>query len=249
MTRWLARGEVELPGHLDWLSDLEHQQVQGLRFTKRRREYLTRRWTAKHAVAAELGLADHPAALAAIEVRHHDSGAPWAAVDGRPASLDISLTDRAGWAVCLVRVDAPPGSLGVDLELVEPRSAGFVADFLTPAEQGFVSGRSTAEARDLAANLVWSAKEAALKVLGVGLRADTRTVEVSVDHDVGPDGWSALRVSHHDGTVFPGWWRREGSFVLTVAGRAPLPPPERLPASADLAAAVPWHSWVDQPLV
>jgi 4'-phosphopantetheinyl transferase len=249
MTRWLARGEVELPDHLDWLSDLEQRQVQGLRFTKRRREYLTRRWTAKHAVAAVLGLADHPAGLATIEVRHHDTGAPWAAVDGRPAPLDISLTDRAGWAVCLVGADASGGSLGVDLELVEPRSVGFVVDFLTPAEQRFVAGRSTREARDLAANLVWSAKEAALKVLGVGLRADTRTVEVTVADGGGPGGWSALRVRHTDGSVFPGWWRREGSFVLTVAGRTASPPPERLPIGADLATAEPRHSWVDQPLV
>ncbi len=48
----------------------------------------------------------------------------------------------------------------------------------------------------------------ALKVLRVGLRADTRTVEVTIDHAVRPDGWGAMTVVGRDGTVFPGWWRR-----------------------------------------
>lgn len=246
--RWLARGEIELPGHLDWLSAGERADVDGIRFAKRRSEYLTRRWTAKHAVAAELGLGRDAAGLAAIEVRHHGGGAPWVSIDGRRSEVDISLTDRAGWAVCLVRAGAAPGSLGIDLELVEPRSTGFVTDFLTETEQRFVSGQPSADARDLAANLLWSAKEAALKVLRVGLRADTRTVEVAVDGDVRLDGWARLDVHHVGGSVFPGWWRRDGSFVLTVASRTAGPPPERLATSADLAAAVPVHSWVDQPL-
>jgi 4'-phosphopantetheinyl transferase len=246
--RWLARGEIELPGHLDWLSPLERSQAESLRFAKRRSEYLTRRWTAKHAVAAELGLPHDPTALTAIEVRHHDSGAPWVAIAGSVADIDISLTDRAGWAVCLVRAGEPAGTLGIDLELVEPRSAGFVRDFLTEPEQRYVTGQATADARDMAANLVWSAKEAALKVLRVGLRADTRTVEVVADHTVRADGWASLTVTHRDGDVFPGWWRRDGTFLLTVASRIGGQPPDVLSGSSDLASAAPLHSWVDQPL-
>ena len=71
------------------------------------------------------------ASLARIEVRHRSSGAPYVHLDGRPAAVDVSLSDRAGWAVCLV---GPPGSaesgtLGIDLEVVEPRSDEFVTDF------------------------------------------------------------------------------------------------------------------------
>lgn len=247
--RWLARGEIELPGHLDWLSERERAEVAALRFTKRRVEYLTRRWTAKHAIVAELSLAADLDAMRRIEVRHHQSGAPWVALDDHPVDIDISLTDRAGWAVCLVRHGAPPGSLGIDLELVEPRSDGFVSDFLTAAEQHFVATRSTSDAHDLAANLIWSAKESALKVLRVGLRADTRSVEVAIDGDVRTDGWASLVVTHEDGTLFPGWWRRDGSFVLTIATTADGPPPTRSDVSADLATAAPVHSWIDQPLV
>jgi len=48
------------------------------------------------------------------------------------------MTDRADWAVCLASTETV--ALGCDLELVEPRSDGFVADYLTPAEQEFVLG-------------------------------------------------------------------------------------------------------------
>ena len=69
-------------------------------------------------------------------------------------------------------------AVGCDLELVEPRTPGFVADFLTAAEQQSVASRPDPDA---AANLIWSAKESALKVLQTGLRRDTRSVEVAVD--------------------------------------------------------------------
>jgi len=42
-------------------------------------------------------------------------------------------------------------------------------------------GRHGLSPRDKAANLIWSAKDAALKVLKVGLRADTREIELEFD--------------------------------------------------------------------
>lgn len=247
--RWLARGEPELPGDDGWLSARERAQAASIRFTKRQREYLTRRFTAKHAIADGLELsAVDLADLARIEVRNHPSGAPWVAVDDEPAPIEISLTDRAGWAVCLVGTEPARGTLGIDLELVEPRSTGFVNDFLTEPERRYVLER-TGHERDLAANLMWSAKEAALKVLQVGLRADTRTVEVEPSDSTRDDGWAELAIRSVDGEHFHGWWRRDGWFVLTVATRAPIDPPALMPGSADLASAEPTHSWLTDPLV
>ena len=160
---WLAHGEHEVPASADWLSPRERAVLAGLRYTKRRVEFLTRRWTAKRAVAAVLDRDVAPIALAAVEIRHHVTGAPYVEVDGRPVAIDVSLSDRAGWAVCLV---GPPGGsrgpLGIDLELVEPRSDAFVGDFFTADESAYVRRLAAGEARDEAANLIWSAKEAAL---------------------------------------------------------------------------------------
>lgn len=137
------------------------------------------------------------------------------------------------------------GTVGVDLEVVEPRSTRFVADFFTTAEREYVNDLSL-EAHDEAANLIWSAKEAALKVQQVGLRVDTRTVEVDLSVDRHVDGWSAMTVRGTNG-VMPGWWRRCGVFVLTIAFADPAEPPQLLPNSGDLDTAMPQHSWVQSP--
>ena len=161
--RWLARNEYALPADPGWLSRYEAERAAGYRFPKRRAEYLLRRYTAKQAVAAATGLPVDLASLARVEIRNAPSGAPYAVVHGTPAGVALSLTDRAGWAVCVVGT----GTVGCDLELVEPRSAGFVHDFLTRAERDRVARSADPDA---AANLFWSAKESALKVLRTGLR-------------------------------------------------------------------------------
>jgi 4'-phosphopantetheinyl transferase len=243
--QWLARGEGELPQDDAWLAPAEAARLARMRFTKRRTEYRLRRWAGKQAVAAVAGLDPTPDRLAGIQVLNRPTGAPYVLVDGEPIGVDVSLTDRAGWAVCLI--GSPGGAVGVDLEVVEPRSEGFVSDFLTVPEIDFVRSLPTELERDAAANLLWSAKESALKVLRTGLRADTRSVQVRLDGARRPDGWAALDVEATGGRRFPGWWRRDGVFVLTVTYDAPAEPPLLLAATADLAAASPVHSWVDRP--
>ncbi len=281
---WLVVGESQLPRGLDWLSQREATRLAGMRFTKRRNEYLLRRWAGKVAVATLAGRRTDPASLRGVEVLNRATGAPEVWLGGRPCGLQVSLTDRAGWAVCLVdEASGSAGSVGVDLELVEPRSAGFVQDFLTPAEQRDVNSRPDEQERHAAANLIWSAKESALKVLQTGLRADTRDVEVTVAREPDGAGWMPLRVRARGdlallgrvdartvtgdpaggdpvtgdpaggdpvpgGRMLPGWWRRDGVFLLTLACERALPPPVPLDGSADLATAVPVHSWLSDPL-
>jgi 4'-phosphopantetheinyl transferase len=252
--QWIARGEGQVPAGQQWLTGAEATRAAGMRFTKRRNEYLVRRYAGKCAVAAAVGLPSEPADLGRIGVLNRMTGAPYVEVDGRALGLDISLTDRAGWAVCLVGPDL--GAVGVDLEIVEPRSDGFVSDFLTPAEQAVVAAAPGPDGHDAAANLIWSAKESALKVLRTGLRADTRTVEVVLEDPAGistgggrADGWQRLTVSSGD-RRFPGWWRRDGVFLLTMVAASGLDdPPEKLPGSVDLTSAEPIHSWVTHPMV
>lgn len=241
---WLARGESHLPTGLAWLSPAEAGHAAGMRFAKRRSEFLIARWAAKNALARFLSVPATVDALGRIEIRHAPTGAPRAWVDGRPADVRLSLTDRAGWAVCLVS-DAP-GPVGCDLELVEERSTGFVADFLTSAERDYVESAANSDGRHLAANLIWSAKESGLKVLETGLRRDTRSVEVTVTSMA--DGWNRLSVRTAEGPEFPGWWSRFGEFVLTVATEAGSPEPVELDDPPLLRDAVPAHSWLGQPL-
>ena len=242
---WFACTEDDLPTTDTWLSEAECHRAQRQRFTKRRTELLLRRWAGKQALARVLGLPHDVGSLARIEVLNHDTGAPYGLLDGVPVAAAISLTDRAGWAVCAIVA----GDLGVgcDLELVEPRSRGFVADFLTGAERDHLGSLPGSE-RDAAANVLWSAKESALKVLTTGLRRDSRSVEVSAPPAPGPDGWAPLSVEVDHRRRLTGWWRRDGAFVLSAVTARPTGAPVRLPGSADLRSAEPVHSWRERPL-
>jgi 4'-phosphopantetheinyl transferase len=240
--RWLARGVQDVPASGDWLTPAESARLASLRFPKRRSEVRLARWTAKLALAAALGLEDDAATLAGIEIRPAATGAPAAFLGEEPAPVAVSLTDRADWAVCLVA----PGDLavGCDLELVEPRSDAFVRDWLTRAEQDLVLGAAPGEPRQVLANLVWSAKESALKALQTGLRRDTRSVEVDVVDSSGHERWARLCVRAEEGLTFPGWWRRYGDFLLTCAADAACDPPVSLEDPPRLAGATPSHSWL-----
>jgi 4'-phosphopantetheinyl transferase len=251
VAHWLAQGERDIPATEEWLTPDEAARAGSIRFTKRRAEYLLRRWVCKQAVATAVGLPVDLSSLARIEVTNRPSGAPAVLVAGEDVGFDVSLSDRAGWAVCLV--GRALGRLGCDLEIVEPRTAGFVADFLTVTEGAYVASCVPAD-RDAAANLIWSAKESALKVLQTGLRRDTRSVEV-VLAAAGPGTalggattWAGLQVRTAEGAVLSGWWRRAGTFLVTTVSEMQLPAPMALTGSRDLDTAEPMHSWMDHPL-
>jgi phosphopantetheinyl transferase len=207
----------------------------------RREGFLLRRWTARRALAARLGLAPDFPSLATIVIRRDAQGAPTAWRSGRPLPVSMSLSDRAGRACCVV---GPPGlALGCDLERVEPRSEAFVTDFLTVREQLFVMAAEEDE-RDLRPALLWSAKESALKALGVGLRRDTRSLEVVLSPPAAGETWSPLAVSAVEGRHFAGWWRRVDDLVLTVLADPPAAAPTSL---APTVTESPWARSVPGP--
>ena len=171
--------------------------------------------------------------------------APRLHIDGRPAARGVSLSDRAGCAICLVAND--PVSVGCDVEIVEPRSDAFIRDYLTEAERRMVA--AAGQERHKAANLVWSAKESALKVLGTGLRRDTCSVEVTVrEPNPAQRAWSPLEVRTDEGPVFAGWWRPSGAFLVTACWPGGGPSPAALEAESPIDTMLPSHHWVDRPV-
>jgi 4'-phosphopantetheinyl transferase len=217
---WLEQTEADVPADNDWLSPRESLRLETMRFPKRRADWRLGRWTAKCAVAACL---PWHAAPAEIEIRAADCGAPEIFYSNLPSDLRISLSHRDGVACCVV--GEASDALGCDLELVEPHSPAFVADYFTPEEQRLVADTCAAD-RVLLVSLLWSAKESALKALRIGLRADTRSVTVHTPPlpAAGRETWQKLMVSHAGGNLH-GWWRCGGNLVRTlVAAPAPGPP-------------------------
>jgi len=232
---WLEQNEPDVPDENRWLSDGETLRLTGMRFAKRRADWRLGRWTAKRALAACLHLSADLAALANIEIRTASSGAPEVFFLNQKALLTISLSHRAGTAMCSVALGAT--RLGCDLETVEPRIATFAADYFTLNEQALVE-RTILQDRPLLVTLLWSAKESALKALNVGLRLDTNSVEVSLLDALplqvedppqqpypardAPERWRPLLVCYSAREIFCGWWRHANHLVRTVVSAEPL---------------------------
>lgn len=238
--RWWSAGLSSLPADESWVDGTEATRFASMRFNKRRNEAMLARYTAKVTLAMARELPVVPHRLTDVTVRNASDGAPEAWIDGQPADLVLAMTDRADWAVAAVLEGRD--RIGCDLELVEPRSPAFIRDWFTDAEQALVANSPEP---DLTANLVWSAKESALKVLRTGLRRPTRSVEVQLGST--GETWSSLEVHGHEGVRMPGWWIRYGSFVLTVAAVVDTAEPVSLEDPPPLAEASPAHSWLDAP--
>lgn len=237
---WLSAGVDHVPELDGWVDAELARRLTAMRYEKRHSESRLARWTAKSAVALHLGWEPSEQTLRSIVIRNAPDGAP--EVDAGVETIALAMTDRSDWAVCMVA----DGNfrIGCDLEVVEPRSEAFVDDYFTPSEVAMVT---TSNDRDLFANLIWSAKESALKVMRTGLRRDTRSVEVTLEPPR-DDGWQPLVVVSTSGRRFPGWWLRLGDFVLTCAAEVDIAPPVALREPPALASAVPSHSWLERPM-
>jgi 4'-phosphopantetheinyl transferase len=220
---WLEQTEADVPAEDQWLNAREKSRLAGLRFDKRRADWRLGRWTAKCAVASCLNLPADLHSLVDIEIRAAPSGVPEVFLFDQRASISLSLSHRAGQALCAVGFSG--ASLGCDLELVEARDHSFVTGFFTSNEQKLVEQAPAGE-RPLLVTLLWSAKESALKTLHVGLRLDTTSVEVKPTHAVlhqekgshqcGYIDWSRLFVRCIGDQILYGWWRSANDMVRTV---------------------------------
>ncbi len=195
---------------------------------RRRADWLAGRLAAKAVVAAALGEilpGEWPAR--AIEIATEPGGRPCARLAPElaeiaglapgellPVSVTISHVDAC--ALCAAapwRVEGGGArrALGIDLGRIEPRSPAFLETFLVEDERRFVRDAAGRE-RDVRANLVWCAKEAVLKAVGLGLTVDTLELSCRPGVDLAdPAEW---RMAPSDGD-----WR---PFVATC-GPALLP--------------------------
>ncbi len=149
----------------------------------------------------------------------------------------------------------PGRRLGCDLEIVEPRTDSFIADYFAGEEQDLIERTSAADRPRLLA-LLWSAKESGLKALRTGLRLDTRSVIVYPGHPSrhegevetaedssfifrldGQNNWRPLYVVCEDGRIFCGWWQYTGDLMRTMVASPPSAPPIFLEAPTHIATS------------
>jgi 4'-phosphopantetheinyl transferase len=221
-------------------STLEREVLAGLRFPKRRREWLLGRWTAKRLLQR-----CHPAyrslSLQAITVGNDADGAPYLSVEGEGRlAMSLSISHRDDRAFCALSPTLPP-SIGVDIERIEPRDPAFVHDFFTTDEDARV-WTCPPSRRDALITVIWSAKESVLKALRHGLRMDTRRVEIV--HVAGIEVIKTV-AGHPSGGCPPGgcpsvWEPPDETWhEIRIKCAADCPPPDTVPICAW------WRPWED----
>ncbi len=219
------------------LSPREEANLAGLAFLPRRRKWLLGRAAAKQLVrevARDPALRDDT-----ISVLNQPSGAPFVLIEGQGGwPYPISISHRSDIGMAASSMD-PSVHIGADVETIESRDLALVRQFFAD-DEAEMADQAGAE-RDLVVARLWSAKEAVLKLLGLGLRVDTRSIVVNL---VGkmffgcPVGWLPMDVKlsaesyiktplHTFRQPFEQSvrivWRQEGACVLTVATAATAP--------------------------
>lgn len=208
----------------DFLHPLEIEHWQTLRVEKRRKEWILGRRAAKELVAGMLHektgqLFD----LRQIAVVPHTDGWPVLALPegASVAAMTLSISHTHEVAFCGA-VEGENRLLGVDIEAIETRAAGFAEEYFTPLENQFLAV-APAEQHATLINAIWSGKEAALKAIRRGLAEDTRLVSCLPHPLMGDrEGWLPVRIvwdeerSTRPMPLLAGYWRREADLVMTV---------------------------------
>lgn len=235
---WLEEPASGVPETNEWLNEAELAILGGLALPKRHAEWRLGRWVAKRALSYYWHSVPEPRNLRRIELRAATSGAPQVYIDGVPVPVAISISHSHGIGLCAVSRYA--SALGCDIERVEPRSDGFL-DYFTPVELAQIE-QYTSKQKELLVTVLWSAKESGLKALRTGLRADTRSLDVTpVGFDSQRFGdavsslnkastpWRPLVLRSKNTGMLQGWWQCVGDSVRTfVATPTIIQPPASL---------------------
>ena len=170
---------IAYPGSLhDWLADDEERLLRGLATPKRKRDWLAARLAAKRLVGRRLEALGRPAVHREIRILATPDREPFVALPGeRDGLYPISLSHAGDWGACAL---APSGcKIGFDLERIEPRDPAWPN---VMADESELDAELKASAERL--TRLWTAKEAVLKLLGLGLSVDMRSVRPRADGTV-----------------------------------------------------------------
>jgi len=202
------------------LTPRERRIHEAFRFERRRGDWLAGRLAAKQVL---LGWLDEPGlAPGDVEILPEESRLPLAyrvLEDGgnRMLPVSVSISHRGGAAAAAV-LGAQSGTVGVDLEVMEPRSEALAEDNFTRHERDILRSLPSGPAR-WGIGIVWSLKEAALKAAGLGLSVpatDAQVVEIDAD-----GGTAAVRLSGEASEGEPvlarAWLRLDEPLIVTVA--------------------------------
>jgi 4'-phosphopantetheinyl transferase len=209
------------------LAPLEENRYRQLKTGKRRRDWLMGRWTAKLLILQAVGRAcgeklpcGEDLRLNEIAILNDEAGVPYACYHQERLPFHLTISHSSDCAFCAIS-GGNSVYLGVDVEQITPLSGLFAAEYFTRDEIDLLNQGAPSEAHISA---IWSAKEAVLKAVGLGLSVDTRSVSclVSLADEV-PGFWAPFAI---EWVVDPwagslpalaGYWQRCGEYIFTLA--------------------------------
>lgn len=218
---WIKQEKADIPQSLDWLHDSEMKVLAGLKFEKRRLDWLLGRWTAKNAVRLFSKVHDlsiPEVLISEIEICAAENGAPEVFYHSKRIPVVISISHSNGIGLCAINIS--PFKIGCDAEIIEARTPLFLQDYFKESEKDFIKSQETSD-KDLWINLIWSIKEATLKAKRTGLRIDPLRVEVEFPIDLIDNDWKPVRTSLLESKeVFWGYWRQCKKMIYTFSSDA-----------------------------
>lgn len=196
--------EVSEPGPEAWAQLHPDERALGQAMAERRREeWVAGRRALRRALASVVG----PAAAAA-PIASDDRGAPRVA-----AGMVGSISHKRSLAVALAARDTG-WTVGIDLELDEPRRVDIAHKVLTPLELAALAAEDTA-GRDRALLRAFTLKEAIYKAIDPHLRRYVGFLEVEVWPE--PDGGAVVAPVTDWGLAVEAAWYGDGRHLVATA--------------------------------
>ena len=168
--RWVAASDVREETQLGLLSDAERARFHGIRHPRARQHFLLGRVALRLLLADRLAM--HPAAVPLVV-------APDGSVDVAANLIRVSIAHAGRCAVAV----AARRTVGVDLEVIQPRERGVEEFMLHSSEREAYEHLPLDRTRRLI--LYWTLKEAVLKALRTGLRRSPKRVRLVVNLEYG----------------------------------------------------------------
>ncbi|MEA2070463.1 MAG: beta-ketoacyl synthase N-terminal-like domain-containing protein [Asgard group archaeon] len=109
-----------------------------------------------------------------MKIEKMELGKPFVTINNQKQPIEISITHSNDYAIGLADSDYV---IGIDLEIIEQKAPALLEELLSKTEQATLKEINGAITDELLTKL-WTAKEAASKVLGVGLNSDLHNFSV-----------------------------------------------------------------------
>lgn len=163
-----------------WLTPQERRYFETLRFSKRQNEWLSGRLAAKAAILELLREnCDCNATPADVEILAGERGRPTVRLlRGVGELLQVSISHSGALAAAAASLPAVSGPIGLDVEREQEVDPAVHKIAFTPAEIAGIEA-SPIEQRTRLVLRLWTAKEAVLKAIGLGLNVPLTSVSMT----------------------------------------------------------------------